>query len=102
MTLDWQADTGANKLSRVSIGEHPVRQMRSADDMQAAYFRAELETVRQTLLDDAVKRRALIDRPREVGRPGRPVSVEAQLRHIEWLMDRLDRRFPDGTAETSA
>lgn len=102
MRPEWQHCESPVKLTRVTVGGRPVRQVRNADEKQAAYFRAELETARQALLDEVVKRRALIERPRDVGRPTRVMSAEAELRHIEWLMARLDRRFPADPVADSA
>jgi hypothetical protein len=64
-----------------------------ADAQQAAYFRAELDAERRLLLADIGKRRALIDRPGDAGHRVRATGAEAEVRHIDWLIARLDGRF---------
>jgi hypothetical protein len=65
-----------------------------ADVEQAAYFRSELEAERQLLLADIGKRQPLIHRPADAGH-GRVslTRTEVQLRHIDWLIAKLDNRF---------
>ena len=75
-------------LNRVTVSDQ------TADAQQAAYFRAELDAERRLLLADIGKRRALIDRPSKVARSHDVHNnAEAQLRHIDWLIARLDSRF---------
>ncbi|MDW5614773.1 hypothetical protein [Mycolicibacterium sp. D5.8-2] len=78
----------------MTVGENQTATGRRADAEQAAYFRAELEAQRRLLLADLGKRPALIDRPTDAIRT--PISLsksEGQLRHIDWLIANLDRRF---------
>jgi hypothetical protein len=72
--------------------------------MQAVYFRSSLSEERQSLLLDIARRNAEITRRIHgghvsgVGRLRSQIrSVEAELRYLDGLIDRLDRRFaPDG------
>jgi hypothetical protein len=67
---------------------------KSADAHQAAYFRAELEAVRRVLIAECRNRRALINRPNdEGGSDPSLMSAEAEVRHLDRLIARLDSRF---------
>ena len=78
-------------------------QARGADAQQAAYFRAELDAERSLLLTQIGKRRALIDRPSDASRRQRASvnSVEAEIRYLDSLIARLDRRFSAGEPSTN-
>ena len=78
----------------MTVGDLNIQAAQSADIQQAAYFRSELEAQRQQLLADSGKRQALIHRPADAGH-GRVslTSTEVQLRHIDWLIAKLDSRF---------
>jgi hypothetical protein len=79
----------------VTLSEH-----QAADARQAAYFRHELDASRRLLLAEIGKRRPLIDRPGDSAQSRTPrTSVETELRHIEWLIARLDSRFAPGGDE---
>jgi hypothetical protein len=85
----------------VTVIQDPVN--RAADVAQAAYFRAELVAERQLLLAGLGKRRALIDRPTDSGGANAlSRRAEAEVRHLDYLIARLDRRFPDvgGSADS--
>jgi hypothetical protein len=75
----------------VTLSDH-----QAADFEQAAYFRAELDAARRLLLADLAKRRALIDGSVDAGRATSSTPVDAELHHIDWLIERLDRRFALG------
>lgn len=74
-----------------------------ADSMQASYFRRYLEEERaelQRYLDEHVRRlqgcmtsgsTRLVGHHRQCIR-----STEGQLRHVDGMLARLDRRFPEG------
>ncbi len=65
-----------------------------ADAMQAAHFRESLVAERAQLLDSIVKRRAIIDRRTNANHMRSQVrSAEAEVRYINRLIERLDRRF---------
>ena len=67
----------------------------AADAMQAAHFRVSLVAERAQLLDSIVKRRAIIDRRTNANHMRTQVrSAEAEVRHLNRLIERLDRRFP--------
>ncbi|WP_164478287.1 hypothetical protein [Mycolicibacterium stellerae] len=70
----------------------------AANVAQAAYFRVELHAQRRLLLHEIGKRQALIDRPSDAARRQRASvhSAEAELRHLDRLIGRLDNRFPAG------
>jgi hypothetical protein len=71
-----------------------------ADAEQAAYFRDELHATRRLLLAETGKRRPLIDRQGEVSQFRQPkTNAEAELRHIEWSIARLESRFALGGDE---
>jgi hypothetical protein len=85
---------GIGYVASVTLGDLDIQAAQRADIDQAAYFRSELEAERQLLLADIGKRQALIHRPADVGH--RRVSLtraEVQLRHIDWLIAKLDSRF---------
>ncbi len=84
----------------MTLGDINIQAAQRADVEQAAYFRSELEAERQLLLADSGMRPALIHRPADVGR-GRVslTRTEAQLRHIDWLIAKLDSRFERGVDE---
>ncbi len=74
----------------------------AADALQAAYFRASLNEERQHLLAEIDKRRDDIIRRAKAGRGSTTVAIrvesdlrsaEAQLRYLDRLIARLDRRF---------
>ena len=72
----------------------------AADARQAAYFRHELDATRRELLAEVGKRRPLIDRPGDSAQTrSAKTNVEAEVRHIEWLIARLDSRFGLGRDE---
>ena len=80
----------------MTVGEQSVELTHGADIAQAAYFRAELLAERQLLLRGIRKRQALIERPTDTGRARvRLTRTEVQLRHIDWLIAKLDSRFAD-------
>ena len=81
-------------VARVTLGDLNMRAAQRADVEQAAYFRSELEAERMQLLADIGKRRALVHRPADAAR-GRVsmTKTEGQLRHIDWLIAKLDSRF---------
>lgn len=67
---------------------------RAADARQGAYFRAELVTRRDGLQDAIAKRRALIDRRAYSSNLRAQVhDAEAEVRQLDRLIARLDRRF---------
>jgi hypothetical protein len=85
---------GIGYVAHVTLSDLNIRAAQRADVEQAAYFRSELEAQRQLLLADIGKRQPLIERPADAG-TGR-VSLsgsEVRLRHIDWLIARLDNRF---------
>jgi hypothetical protein len=66
----------------------------AADAMQAAHFRESLVAERAHLLDSIVKRRAIIDRRTNANHlRSQARSAEAEVRYIDRLIERLDRRF---------
>jgi hypothetical protein len=66
----------------------------AADAAQAAYFRSELTAVRDQLTDSVRTRRALIERRGYADRLRADVhDAEAQIRYLEKMIARLDRRF---------
>ena len=66
----------------------------AADAMQAAQFRVSLVAEREQLLQSIVKRRAIIDRRANANHMRSQVrSAEAEVRQLNRLIDRLDRRF---------
>jgi hypothetical protein len=74
----------------------------TADAEQAAYFRAQLVTERDALVAAILHRRALISRGRGSSLTASQAQrAEAEARHIDQLIARLDRRFaahwPDET-----
>jgi hypothetical protein len=75
----------------VTLSDH-----QAADFEQAAYFRAELDAARRSLLADVAKRRALNDGSIDAGRRTSSRQVDAELHHIDWLIARLDSRFALG------
>ena len=83
-------------VAAVTVGDLNIQAAQRADVDQAAFFRSELEAERQLLLADVGKREALIHRPASAGH-GRVslTRTEVQLRHIDWLIAKLDSRFPD-------
>jgi hypothetical protein len=83
----------------VTLADLNIQAAQRADVEQGAYFRAELEAERRLLLAAIGKRQALIHRPADAGR-GRVslTRTEVQLRHIDWLIAKLDRRF-DGDVD---
>jgi hypothetical protein len=79
-----------------------VQAAQRADVEQAAYFRCELLAQRRLLLADIGKRQPLIQRPADAGHGRVSMSrSEVQLRHIDWLIARLDNRF-DGDVDGPA
>ena len=84
----------------MTLGDLNIQAAQRADVEQAAYFRSELEAERQLLLADNGMRLALIHRPADAGH-GRVAltRTEAQLRHIDWLIAKLDSRFIRGVDE---
>ena len=67
---------------------------RVADAKQGAYFHAELLARRDHLQDAIVKRRALIDRRAFASKTRAEVHfAEGEVRHLEKLIARLERRF---------
>jgi hypothetical protein len=81
-------------LPRVTLPDLNIRAAQRADVEQAAYFRTELEAQRSLLLADIGKRQAIINRPADAGHGRVSLSgTEVQLRHIDWLIAKLDRRF---------
>ncbi len=91
---------GVGYVAPVTSRDLNIQAAQRADVEQAARFRFELETERQLLLADVGKRRALIDRPADAGH-GRVslTRTEVQLRHIDWLLAKLDSRFDPGVDE---
>lgn len=82
------------KLSIVTVEMGSASSMRDAEREQAVYFRAEIEAERQILLANLGKRPPLIDRP--AGADRAPLSLtetEGHIRHLDWLIARLDSRF---------
>jgi hypothetical protein len=71
----------------------------AADAMQAAYFRAFLNEERRQLIADMAKRRAgltVAGQPSSIGRLRDQIrAVQAELRHVDKLLERLDGRFAD-------
>ena len=66
----------------------------AADAEQAAYFRESLDAERQQLLDGILKRRPLIDRRADASQPRSAAhSADAEVRYLDLLIERLDRRF---------
>jgi hypothetical protein len=88
----------------VPVTVSDVEAARVADTQQAAYFRAELEAQRRTLLTGIGKRRALTSRPGDAGRRQRAslASAEAEVRYLTRLIDRLDRRFAVDSDQSGA
>jgi hypothetical protein len=86
----------------MTLADLNVQAAQPADVEQAADFRSELLAQRQLLLVDIGKRQPLIQRPADAchGRVSLSRS-EVQLRHIDWLIARLDNRF-DGDVEGRA
>ena len=84
----------------MTLGDINIQAAQRVDVEQAAYFRSELEAERQLLLAESGKRLALIHRPADAGH-GRVslTRTEAQLRHIDWLIAKLDSRFERGVDE---
>lgn len=67
---------------------------RAADARQGAYFRAELVTRRDGLLEAIAKRRTLIERRSYSSNLRAQVhDAEAEVRQLDRLIARLDRRF---------
>lgn len=67
---------------------------RAADARQGAYFRAELVTRRDGLQELIVKRRAVIERRSYSSNLRAQVhAAEAEVRQLDRLIARLDRRF---------
>lgn len=89
-------------VAPVTFGDVNIEAAQRADVEQAAYFRSELEAERQLLLADIGKRQPLIHRPASVDH-GRVslTRTEVQLRHIDWLIAKLDSRFDPGVDEGS-
>jgi hypothetical protein len=86
----------------MTLADLNVQAAQRADVEQAAYFRSELQAQRQLLLADIGKRQPLIQRPADAGQGRVSLSrSEVQLRHIDWLIARLDNRF-DGDVEGRA
>ena len=85
---------GIGYVARVTLPDLNIRAAQRADVEQAAYFRTELEAQRSLLLADIGKRQAIINRPADAGH-GRVslTGTEVQLRHIDWLIAKLDSRF---------
>lgn len=81
-------------VAAVTVGDLNIQAAQRADVEQAAYFRSELEAERQLLLADIGKRQAVIHRPADAGH-GRVslTRTEGHLRHIDWLIAKLDSRF---------
>jgi hypothetical protein len=78
----------------MTLADLNVQVAQRADVEQAAYFRSELQAQRQLLLADIGKRQPLIQRPADAGQGRVSLSrSEVQLRHIDWLIARLDNRF---------
>jgi hypothetical protein len=66
----------------------------AADAAQAAYFRSELAAVRDQLTDTVRTWRALIERRGYANRLRADVhDAETQIRYLEKMIARLDRRF---------
>ena len=66
----------------------------AADAEQAAYLRESLDDERQQLLDGILKRRPLINRRADASQLRSAVhSAEAEVRYLDRLIERLDRRF---------
>ncbi len=66
----------------------------AADAMQAAHFRVSLAAERDQLLASIVKRRAIIDRRTNANHMRSQVrTAEAEVRQLNRLIERLDRRF---------
>ena len=85
---------GIGYVARVNLPDLNIRAAQRADVEQAEYFRTELEAQRSLLLADIGKRQAIINRPADAGH-GRVslTGTEVQLRHIDWLIAKLDSRF---------
>jgi hypothetical protein len=65
-----------------------------ADAMQAAHFRISLVAERDQLADSIAKRRAIIDRRSNANHMRSQVRLaEAEVRHLNRLIERIDRRF---------
>ena len=80
----------------MTLADLNVQAAQRADVEQAAYFRSELLAQRQLLLVDIGKRQPLIQRPADAGHERVSLSrSEVQLRHIDWLIARLDDRFDE-------
>jgi hypothetical protein len=78
----------------VTVADLNIQAAQRADVEQAAYFRAELEAERQLLLADIGKRQPLIQRPAAAGHGRVSLTRTAgHLRHIDWLIAKLDSRF---------
>jgi hypothetical protein len=66
----------------------------AAEAQQGAYFRTELVTRRDHLEETILKRRALVERRAYAARLRAEVkAAEAEVRELNWLIARLDRRF---------
>jgi hypothetical protein len=66
----------------------------AADAEQAAYFRASLDSERQHVQDQISMRQSLIERGADTGHLRVAVHhAEAELRHLDRLIDGLDCRF---------
>jgi hypothetical protein len=66
----------------------------AADAMQAAHFRVSLVSERDQLVDSIAKRRAIIDRRSNANHMRSQVRLaEAEVRHLNRLIERIDRRF---------
>lgn len=80
---------------------HAAREANAAADVvQAAYFRECLDDERQQRVGELRKRRAEVTRRTEAGHlssigrlRSQLRSVEAEVRYLDHLIDRLDRRF---------
>jgi len=74
----------------------------AADAMQAAHFRVSLVEQRNQLMASIVKRRAIIDRRTNANHMRSQVrTAEAEVRHLNRLIERLDRRFSSQWASGS-
>ena len=82
----------------VMLGDQ--REARVADAMQAAYFRGVLAKERDEIGTELVKSRRSLEtslatnEPFEIRQRRRVVrEQESQLRHVDWMISRLERRF---------
>lgn len=73
----------------------------AADAQQAAYFRAELTTERNQLMEGIAKRRAIIERRAYASSVRADATrAEAEVRYLDRLIASIDRRFPSVSENT--